>query len=130
MARLDETTIALLAPFVADQDLRAMRVVRSLPWRWIPVVLGMGALTFDRWVLFRKGQYRPDLVQGLGLIAHEAFHVTQRRQMGLAWFLGRYALGQFQCGFRHDRHPLEKPAIALQQRVVAELAGRIGDTLP
>ncbi|HKS91973.1 MAG TPA: DUF4157 domain-containing protein [Tepidiformaceae bacterium] len=121
MARLDEATIALLVPFVAEEDLRSMRVVRSLPWRWIPVGLRMGALTFDHWVIFRKGQYRPDLVQGLGLIAHESLHITQRRQMGLSWFLARYALGQFQCGFRHDRHPLEKPAIALQARVVGEL---------
>ncbi len=124
MTRLQEPTITALAPFVAEEDLRAMRVVRSLPLRWIPVALRMGALTFDRCVIFRKGQYRPDLVQGLGLIAHESLHITQRRQMGLAWFLTRYALGQFQCGFRHDRHPLEKPAIALQQRVVAELSAR------
>ena len=121
MTRLDERTIAILAPFVAEEDLRAMLVVRSMPWRWIPVGLRMGALTFDRWVIFRKGQYRPDLVQGLGLIAHETVHITQRRHMGLVWFLARYALGQFQCGFRHDRHPLEKPAIAVQQRVIAAL---------
>lgn len=121
MARLDTATIAVLAPFVDEEDLRAMRVVRSLPWRWIPVMLRMGAFTFDRWVVFRKGQYRPDHVQGLGLIAHEAFHISQRRRMGIGWFLARYALGQFQCGFNHDRHPLEKPAIELQQQVVTAL---------
>lgn len=122
MAGLDERTIALLAPFVAEEDLRAMRVVRSAPPRWLPVLLRMGAVTFNNHVIFRKGQYRPDHVQGLGLLAHEAFHITQRRQMGLAWFLARYALGQFQCGFQHDRHPLEKPAIELQRQVVAALS--------
>lgn len=124
MGSLDEQTIAVLKPFVAEEDLRAMRVMRSAPWRWWPVALGMGAFTFNRWVVFRKGQYRPDHVQGLGLIAHEAFHIAQRRHMGLAWFLARYALGQLQCGFRHDRHPLERPAIALQQRVVAALVAQ------
>jgi hypothetical protein len=124
MSRLDEATIAALAPFVAEEDLRAMRVLRSLPWRWLPVALRMGALTFDHWVIFRKGQWRPDNPQGLGLIAHEALHITQRREMGLGWFLARYAFGQLTCRFQHDRHPLEKPAIALQQRVTAELTTR------
>lgn len=116
----------LLAPYVAAEDLRSMRVVRARPWRWLPPLLRAGAVTFDRWVIFGKGQYRPDSVGGLGLIAHEAFHITQRRERGLGLFLFRYALGQVQCGFRHDRHPLEKPAIELQGRVVAGLAGRVG----
>jgi hypothetical protein len=123
MAGLDEGTILALTPFVAEEDLRAMRVVRAVPWRWLPVALRMGAVTFDRWVIFRKGQFRPDIPQGLGLIAHEAFHITQRREVGLASFLLRYAFGQMACGFDHARHPLEKPAIALQQRVVAALTG-------
>ncbi len=36
-------------------------------------------------------------------------------------FLARYLLGQFQCRFHHDDHPLEKPAIELQRRVRAAL---------
>lgn len=122
MTRLPEAVVAALAPFIAEQDLRAMRILRGVPFRWLPRAMGMGAVTFDRWVIFRSDQYQPNTPWGLGLIAHEAFHITQRRRMGLGGFLLRYIGGQLTSGFRHDRHPLERPAIELQKQVVAALS--------
>lgn len=115
--RLATETVEVLAPFVPHRDLRRMRVVQSAPWRWLPLVLGMGAVTFDRFVIFRTGQFDERQAWGLALIAHEAVHVGQVRKAGLPRFLLRYLLGQLRCGFRHDRHPMEVPAIEVQTRV-------------
>lgn len=100
-----------------------MQVRLHAPWRWLPAILGAGATTFAHNVAFRPGRFDETTPRGLSLIAHEAHHLTQIREMGLLRFLARYLVGQFQCGFRHDRHPLEIPAIELQRRVRAALDG-------
>jgi hypothetical protein len=124
LPRLSDRTVATLADFVPEQDLRAMRVVTVAPFRWLPVVLGMSATTFWRFVLIKQGRFDETTAGGLALIAHEAFHIRQAREMSLPVFLGRYAWGQLQCGFRHDAHVLERPAIALQLSVRAALEAR------
>ncbi|MES4791922.1 MAG: hypothetical protein C4321_02055 [Chloroflexota bacterium] len=61
---------------------------------------------------------------GLALIAHEARHIGQVREMGRLRFYIRYLSGQLRCRFRHDRHPLEIPCIQLQRTVRASLRQR------
>ena len=116
-APLPLDVIETLVPFVDRESLERMRVVTGWPGRWYPVVLRTGATTLGSHVFFRKGHYRFDTARGLALIAHEAGHITQVRELGLPRFLLRYARGQFQCAFHHDRHPMEIPMIELQRRV-------------
>ena len=106
-----------LSPFVPERDLRRMRVVTAPPLCWFPAALGMAAATFGPFVMFRRGSFDTTTPIGLALIAHEAHHIRQAREMGQMWFLVRYIIGQFQCRFHHDRHPLELPAIELQRAV-------------
>lgn len=123
--RLPEPTVAALAEFVPETDLLRMRVVTSRPWRWLPVLLGMGAITFAPFVVMRDGRFRIDTPKGLALIAHEAVHIGQVRELG--WrFYPRYLWGQFRCGFRHDKHAMEIPGIDLQRVVRRTLEGRGG----
>jgi hypothetical protein len=121
--RLSPTTVERLAPFVPRRDLEAMRAVTGAPGRWIPGLFGMSATTTWNCVFFRQGSFDEATPRGLALIAHEAVHITQVRKMTLPLFLARYVLGQFQCRFRHDSHPLEAPAIVVQRRVREALEG-------
>lgn len=115
--RLDEATVAALAPFVPERDLRAMRLVTGRPGRWLPRLLRMSAITFAPFVCFRAGAYNPHNVRGLALIAHESHHIRQSRELGRIVFYLRYARGQFQCRFKHSAHPMEMPAIEIQRAV-------------
>jgi hypothetical protein len=117
MSRLGAPVVSRLSGFVPEADLREMRVVTGRPWRWLPVVLRMSAVTVLHWVIFRDGKYDPESPRGLALIAHESVHIGQRRELGTWRFFVRYLWGQFKCGFRHDRHPMEIPAIEVQRRV-------------
>lgn len=123
--RLDSRTIHTLSEFVPPGDLHRMRVVRSWPWRWLPAMLGMSAITFTPFVIFKDGAFRTETARGLALIAHEAVHIGQSRELG--WkFYPRYLWGQFRSGFRHDRHQMELPGIALQREVRGVLESRGG----
>lgn len=119
--RLNVATIERLSEFVPRQDLELMRVVRGAPFRWWPSVLGMAASTLGHFVCFRSGYFDELSPRGLALIAHEAVHIGQVREMGLPVFLGRYLVWNIRCRFKHDRHPMEIPAIELQRRVRREL---------
>lgn len=121
--RLSPATVERLAPFVARQDLEAMHPITGAPGRWLPGLLGMSATTTWHFVFFREGSFDEATARGLALIAHEAVHITQAREMTLPIFLARYVLGQFRCRFHHDSHPLEVPAIVVQQRVREALEG-------
>lgn len=112
--RLSPETIELLSPFVPEQDLRRVRVVTSAPGSWLPALFGMSATTLAPFVCFRGGKFDPRTPRGLALIAHEAHHLRQQREMGWFGFYARYLSGQFRCGFRHASHPLEVPAIKVQ----------------
>jgi len=122
---LPEETVTLLKEFVPEEDLRTLRAVTRAPFRWLPVLLGMSAITFAPFVFFRGGRFRLDTPRGLALLAHEAVHVGQVRELG--WkFYPKYLWGQFKCGFRHDRHEMEIPGIAVQREVRAVLQSRGG----
>lgn len=121
--RLSEAAVSTLSAFVPERDLRRMRVLTSAPWRWLPVPLRMAAITFGRFVVFRRGKFEETEPWGLALIAHEAYHVGQARELGALRFFASYLVGQFRCGFRHDQHAMEIPAIACQQTVRRELEG-------
>ena len=118
--RLPAATVDRLAPYVERRDLEAMRLTTSPLVTWFPRAWGMSATTFWRFVAIRADRY-DDSPRCLALLAHEAYHITQAREMHYPVFLARYLLGQFQCRFHHDDHPLEKPAIELQRRVRAAL---------
>ncbi len=122
--RLDPRLIELLSEWLPRRDLEAARIVRSAPWRWVPVLVRMSAVTFAPIILFRAGRYRPSSASGLALLAHEVAHITQVRTMGRPRFYTRYLVGQLRCAFRHDRHPLEIPCIELQRRVRDALRAR------
>lgn len=124
--RLDETTIARLREFVPERDLRAARVVTGRPWRWLPRLIGMGAITFAPFVVFRSGRYRTDTPRGVALIAHEVMHIGQVRELGRIRFYWRYLIGQLRCGFRYDRHPMEVPCIEQQRAIRRVLEARSG----
>ena len=98
-----------------------MRVVTAPPFCWFPAGLRMAAATFGPFVMFRPGSFDTTTPPGLALIAHEAHHIRQAREMGQVWFLVRYMAGQFQCRFHHDAHPLEVPAIEVQRAVYRAL---------
>ena len=119
--RLPTETVVALAPFVPGQDLLRMHVVTTIPGRWLPAMLRTGATTIAPFVCFRAGTFDPTTPRGLALIAHEAHHLTQVREMGWLGFYARYFVGQFRCGFNHAKHPLEMPAIDLQRFVAARL---------
>ena len=123
--RLAEDVVATLSEFVPDEDLRRIRVVTGRPWRWLPVLLGMSAITFAPFVVFRAGRFDTATARGMALIAHEAVHIGQARE--LRWrFYPKYLWGQFKCGFQHDRHEMEAPGIAVQRRVRGVLGNRGG----
>jgi len=123
--RLANETITTLRDFVPEEDLRRMRVLTGVPWRWMPAILGMSAITFAPFVFMRDGHYRPTTPRGLALIAHEAVHIGQSRELG--WrFYPKYLWGQFKCGFRHDGHEMEIPGIEVQRTTRRVLEGRSG----
>ena len=122
---LPENIIAALAEFVPEQDLRKMRPITRAPFRWLPRLLGMSAITFTPFVFFKDGTFRTDTARGMALIAHEAGHIGQVRELG--WrFYPKYLWGQFKCGFRHDKHEMEIPCIVLQRQCRAVLDSRGG----
>jgi Domain of unknown function (DUF4157) len=113
----DSAIDRLLVHAVPEDELRAMRVVTSVPGRWLPPLFRAGAMTFGRTVLFRAGRYDSESPRGLALIAHEAGHITQWSDLGWVRFLLEYGRGQVMTGFSHARHPLERP-LNDRQRVV------------
>jgi hypothetical protein len=106
-----------LEPYVDIDALRRMRVVTGAPGRWLPVVLRARATTLGPFVFFRAGAFDPSTPRGLALIAHEALHTVQYREMGVPRFLARYVLEAVRVRFDHGRHPLEAPLIARQREI-------------
>lgn len=123
--RLTPTTIATLAPHVDAEALVRMRVLTGRPWRWVPLVIRMAAVTFGDHVLMRPDRFDEATPRGLALIAHEAMHVAQYRRYGRIGMVARYLAGQFRCGFVHDRHHMERPCIEVQRIVRALLEKRV-----
>ena len=119
--RLSPETVERLSPFVPERDLRRVRAVTSAPGSWLPALFGMSATTVAPFVCFRAGKFDPLTPRGLALIAHEAHHLRQVREMGWFGFYAGYFAGQFRCGFRHASHPLEVPAIEVQRLVALRL---------
>lgn len=124
--RIAPETIALLAEFVAEEDLRRARIVTGLPWRLIPRLLRMSAITFAPFVIFRAGKYDTVSPRGLALLAHESVHIRQVRESGAIRFYAAYIWGNIRCGFRHDSHHMEIPGIEKQREVRRVLNSRGG----
>ncbi|MEO8538292.1 MAG: DUF4157 domain-containing protein [bacterium] len=124
--RLSDETVATLKDFVPERDLRNMRVVTWKPLCWLPAILKMSATTFSPFVIIRPGRYRTDIPRGMALIAHEAVHIGQMRELGWWRFYPRYLIGQFKCGFDHDKHEMEIPGIEVQRTTRRELESRGG----
>jgi hypothetical protein len=95
--------------------------VTGIPGRWLPVLLRTGAITLGQLVFFRRGAYNSETARGLSLIAHEAMHVGQFRELGIPRFLYRYSRQRIGVRFRHDRHPIQIPCIELQAHVRSAL---------
>ncbi len=118
---LPEDVVDLLSRYLPDRDLERMRVTTGRPLAFVPLILGAGATTFGRHVLFAPGSYNPGTARGLALIAHEAMHVRQFREAGTLRFLLRYLRYRVSTRSRGMRHPLEAPCIRLQRRVLSTL---------
>ncbi len=116
-APLPEMAIEQLAPYVERQYLERMRVINDGPGRFVPVLLATGAVTIGSRTFFKKGKYDPLSARGLALIAHESMHIQQYDEMGVLRFFARYLVGQLQCGFRHDDHPLERELVRRQKEI-------------
>lgn len=124
--RLTDETVATLKEFVPEEDLRRMRVVTWKPICWLPKLLGMSAITFAPFVIIKPGHYRTDIARGMALIAHEAVHIGQVRELGMLRFYPKYLIGQFKCGFKHDKHEMEIPGIQVQRNARKVLESRGG----
>lgn len=95
----------------------------------------VAAITVGDVVAFARGEYRPDCVEGVALIAHELVHVAQYVTLGRERFLARYFLNetlQRQLGSGTIDAPdpatnaLEVAAYCRQSMVCHALAGRAG----
>lgn len=114
---LPPSAMQRLAPYVDIDVLRQVRIVTGAPGRWLPALLRTGAVTVGPYCCFRRGRYNPDSPRGLALIAHEALHTVQYRELGVPRFMARYLWGAVRVGFDHDRHPMEAPLIARQREI-------------
>ena len=126
LVRIDREIIATLSEFVPEEDLRRARIVTGLPWRLIPRLLRMSAITFAPFVVFAAGKYDTKSPRGLALLAHEAVHIGQVRESGSIRFYAAYMWGNIRCGFRHDSHHMEVPGIEKQREVRRVLNSRSG----
>lgn len=106
-----------LAPYVDIDVLRQVRVVTGAPGCWLPALLSTGAVTIGPYCCFRKGHYDPSSPRGLALIAHEALHTVQYRELGVPRFIARYLWAAIRVRFDHDRHPMEAPLVARQREI-------------
>jgi len=102
---------------VPRRDLEGIRLMTVAPWEWLPWLLRTGAVTLGTRVFFRRGRYRVDSARGLALIAHEAIHTRQYRELGGVRFMWRYWMGLVQVRFDHDSHPMETRLVELQREV-------------
>lgn len=80
------------------------------------------AITVGPRVYFREGKFDPCHCDGIGLIAHELYHVHQGADgfgfWFLRWFYIRYAWAWLTGGGKSGRaHPLEAPAYAAGDRI-------------
>jgi uncharacterized protein DUF4157 len=93
---------------------------------------GIEAVTFGDVIAFPRGQYRPECIEGIALLAHEAVHVAQYDSLGREAFLKRYfltnTLARWIAGEAMEtvldptRNRLEADAYCVQARVCRELA--------
>ncbi|MCA9822687.1 MAG: DUF4157 domain-containing protein [Dehalococcoidia bacterium] len=114
---LDEMVIEQLSQFVERRYLARMRVIDDGPGRFLPVVLGTGAVTIGSRVFFRRGRYDPFSARGLALIAHESMHIQQYDELGVPRFFAKYVIGILQSGLRHDNHPMERTLVRRQKEI-------------
>jgi hypothetical protein len=118
---LPEETIRTLAPFFPGFDLTRVRVREGIPRYVAGDPLGYA----DRYTIyFRKGEYRPDTIAGLALLAHELAHCWQYCQCGTWRFRARYLAAYFKNRRRGLRHqeaywniPFEAQARAVEDLV-------------
>jgi hypothetical protein len=114
---LPEEVVQRLLPYVDERSLRSLRLRSGRPWRWLPALLRAGATTLGREVCVRPGRCRLDTARGLALVAHEAIHVRQYRELGATRFLLRYIGGAVRVRFAHHAHSMEQEPIAVQRQV-------------
>jgi hypothetical protein len=120
---LDDMAIEQLAQHVERRYLEKMRVINDGPGRFVPVILGTGAVTIGSRVFFRKGKYDPLSARGLALIAHESMHIQQYDELGWPRFFLNYFVGTLRSGFKHDDHPMERTLVRRQKEIRRALLG-------
>ncbi|MCC7257342.1 MAG: DUF4157 domain-containing protein [Gammaproteobacteria bacterium] len=128
MARsgLPRAVIAALQPYFHDFELGALRVRHRIPRYVVGRPAGYAS---GNDICFPAGCFDPHTADGLALIAHEAWHSRQYRQLG-TWrfrirYVGEYLAGRLR-GRGHDAAyrgiSLEREAQALEERVRRDLA--------
>jgi len=104
-------------PSVVD---RARAIILPLCPRYIAT--RRTAISWGHFIIFTKPRYYdPCSIQGLALLAHELKHVEQYEIAGRLRFLWRYLREWLKAGCDLDRHPYEREAYALQERVKKRL---------
>lgn len=78
-SRLPKKTIAALAPYFPDINLKEVEIITGVPW-YVP--MKAGAYTDRNRIYFADGFYNPNSPVGLALIAHELTHVEQYKKHG------------------------------------------------
>jgi hypothetical protein len=94
---LPEETKRLLAPFFPDFDLNRILICEGIPW----YVTGSPRGYADRRQIYlAPGEYRPDSIEGLALLAHEIEHCRQYLRYGTWRFRARYLAAYFRNRWR------------------------------
>lgn len=122
---LPEETRRALAALYPKLDLRRVSFHRGLPHFLHRTANGMalpGVLSARHCRIYIQPEYwRPDTVNGLGLLAHEAFHALQMQESGpglglVRPFIVLYLACAARNGFLYKGHPLEVDAYRVAGR--------------
>ncbi len=127
-AGIPHEVIEQLRPFFPDVDLSSIRMYNGLPW--FASETTTRAFTWRDSIHFSVGDYNPNTVDGIALIAHEVQHVADFRALGAAVFAVRYGA---EFAFKLPRHlfqidstyrsvSLEASAFATQRAVESHLS--------
>lgn len=78
----------LLVAYFPELNLDEIRIKEGIPW-YVP--MNVAAYTNRNCIYFARGNYRPESVKGIALIAHELTHCAQYKQHGTWRFRMMYA---------------------------------------
>jgi hypothetical protein len=127
--RLHANARELLVAYFPELDLDEIRVREGIPW-YVP--MKVAAYTNRNHIYFARGQYRPESLSGLALIAHELAHCAQYKRHGTWRFRMMYAWAWAVGMLRHSsfveaywRNRFEVAARAREDMVYDDLSNQL-----